>query len=99
MDEPETSSAEVLGNETLSFLEHLKGRYGEDFTIGETMLLAEVIVERDGEELSCLEFAASDSRRYVQVGFLTTALRGAERMLDIDEVIMLPGEEDEPDED
>lgn len=87
MDEnPETSSSEVLGNATLEFLEHLRERYGDDFEIGETMLLAEVIVEVDGEELSCLEFAASMPARWAQVGFLTAALRGAERMLDSDEV-------------
>jgi len=90
MDET-TTSAESLGNETLCFLEHLKERYGEDFEVGETMLLAEVIVDRDGEEFSCLEFCASMEARWQQVGFLTAALRGAERMLDSDE---MPREDD-----
>lgn len=83
---PEKSSAEQLGNEALAFIEHLRERYGEDFEIGETMLIAEVIVDQEGEELSCVEYAASDGRRYVQVGFLTAALRAAERMLDSEDI-------------
>ena len=95
MDEkPEKSSAEQLGNEALAFIEHLHERYGEDFTIGETMLIAEVIVERGEDELSCLEYVSSDPRRYAQIGLLTAALHGATKALETDD---LP-EHDDPED-
>lgn len=87
MDEsPEKSSAEQLGNECLAFIEHLTERYGDNFEIGETMLIAEVLIEHEDEEFSCVEFAASMPQRWAQVGFLTAALRGAERTLETDDV-------------
>ena len=96
MDEKaETSSAEQLGNEALGFIEHLHERYGEDFELGDTMLIAEVIVERDGEELSCVEYAASMPQRWAQIGFLSAALHGAKRALETED---LPAEDDDDDE-
>ena len=95
MDEkPEKSSAEQLGNEALAFIEHLHERYGEDFEIGETLLIAEVIVEQDGDELSCIEYACSDPRRWAQVGFLQAALQGAMQALESMEVVEGPEDED-----
>jgi hypothetical protein len=90
-DLPEKSSSEHLGNECLAFMEHLTERYGDNFEVGETMLIAEVLVDHEDEEFSCVEFASSDPRRWAQVGFLTAALRAAERTLEAEDI---PEQED-----
>lgn len=84
---PEKSSAEQLGNECLAFIEFLRERYGEDFEIGETMLIAEVNITLDEEQFSCVEYAASVPQRWAQVGFLMAALRAAERTLDSEDIV------------
>lgn len=76
------SAISRLGEEVMEFCDYLVATFGEDVVLNDSIIIADILVNRDGATYNPIQYRASDPRRYIQVALLEEAKIRAEEMRD-----------------